>query len=535
VIQKQNIRNNAKIIEGFSIKTKIIAVFIFSVMMLSLLVAFFAVDTCRDKILEAAQEKLKSDLALGRTLLEAKYPGDWSIREGMLYKGQNMINNNFEVVDEISALTGDTVTIFQGKKRVSTNVKIDGQRAVGTDVSDEVAEVVLEEGEVFIGKANVVGMWNQTAYEPIETANGEIIGIWYVGVPNETYDKIIDKFAKSIIWISLLGTIIVGIIGFLTANRLLNPIISATKLIQRISEGNLAENTLEVTSKDEVGVLRQSLNIMQNNLRQMLTNVRNCSEDLFEATQEMSGSAQQVSSGAEEQSSSIQKVSKTINEMAIAEKQIADNALEASNSANKAKDISKQGKNNIENIANMMNDININMSKLNQNSEKIGEILIVIDDIANQTNLLALNASIEAARAGEHGKGFVVVAEEVRKLAERSGKAAKEISQLIKTSQEDTYNAVGVVQKGSKITEESVQDFHSISQLVEHNSEMVDQIADACQQQAAGTEELRKATENIASIVEEGSASMEELSATFQQLLAMAQDLQNVSNEFQIG
>jgi len=159
-------------------------------------IGFLSVNSMRDRLIESVQIKLESDLGMGRNIIDSKYPGPWSIKDGEMYKGTVKLNNNFEVVDLIGNLTQDTVTIFQGDKRIATNVKKeDGTRAVGTRVSQEVAQATLQEGKTYIGKALVVGRWNQTAYEPIKNEAGKIIGMFYVGVPNDLYDQAVNKFA----------------------------------------------------------------------------------------------------------------------------------------------------------------------------------------------------------------------------------------------------------------------------------------------------------------------------------------------------
>ena len=184
--------------------------------------AMFIIDA---KIINTAQEKLAGDLAMGRTLLNEKHPGDWSIREGKLFKGDTQMSGNFTIVDTIGELTGDTVTLFQGDTRVSTNVKKpSGERAVGTKAAQNVIDATLTGGKVYIGRANVVGIWNQTAYEPLKNAGGKIIGMFYVGVPNTRYDEITKDIISKIIIISFIGLIIVGVLSIFLTKSITGPI-----------------------------------------------------------------------------------------------------------------------------------------------------------------------------------------------------------------------------------------------------------------------------------------------------------------------
>jgi methyl-accepting chemotaxis protein len=190
-----------------------------------LTVALFTVMTVQDKVITTAHEKLKADLAMGKALLNAQYQGEWSIRDGKLFKGETQMNNNFSIVDTIGELTSDAVTIFQGDTRIATNVKdASGARAVGTKAAENVIDATLKKGETYIGKANVVGIWNQTAYEPIKDAQRKIIGMFYVGVPNTHYDAVIKDISIKIALSSGVSLLIVFVLGIFMVNSIVKPI-----------------------------------------------------------------------------------------------------------------------------------------------------------------------------------------------------------------------------------------------------------------------------------------------------------------------
>lgn len=147
-------------------------------------ISLITMRTVYDKIVAVTHEKLKGNVAMGSAMVNQKYPGEWSIKDNQLFKGPTLMNGNFEIVDSIGMLTSDTVTIFQGDTRVATNVKdSSGARAVGTKASAIVTEATLMNGKTYIGRAQVVGKWTNTAYEPIrDSQNKKIIGMFYVGV-----------------------------------------------------------------------------------------------------------------------------------------------------------------------------------------------------------------------------------------------------------------------------------------------------------------------------------------------------------------
>ncbi|NPV27899.1 MAG: hypothetical protein HPY81_10825 [Firmicutes bacterium] len=190
------------------VRTQLSLTFALVVILITVSMGFYAVTTMSKEVIQSAQEKLQGDLALGRAMLEQRYPGEWAVRNGQLYKGEHLINGDFTVVDEIGRATGDTVTIFQGDTRVSTNVMKDGVRQINTKVSPQVAEVVLKQGKTYLGLADVVGVKNQAAYEPIRNAQQEVIGIWYVGVPNTPYEMMVSRIRNNLIIFGIIGCLI---------------------------------------------------------------------------------------------------------------------------------------------------------------------------------------------------------------------------------------------------------------------------------------------------------------------------------------
>ncbi|CCO07988.1 EAL domain-containing protein [Desulforamulus hydrothermalis] len=210
----------------------------------------------------AALEKVKGDLRLGEALLDALYPGPWAIINGKLYKGRQIMNNNFAIVDMVGKLTGNTCTIFQGDTRVATNVIRNGSRAVGTKVSKEVGQVVLEQGREFYGEAEVVGIKYQTAYKPIKDQAGRNIGIWYVGANNQYVDNIFRNSVKNLWSTLIINFFLTAVIFWLLTKSLVRPVRELVNYANLLAQGEL-DTAITVKTQDEIGYLARAFERMR--------------------------------------------------------------------------------------------------------------------------------------------------------------------------------------------------------------------------------------------------------------------------------
>lgn len=345
-----------------------------------------------------------------------------------------------------------------------------------------------------------------------------------------------QKTKNQMIIIIILSVGIALALGTILSRSIAKPIKFVANHAGIIAEGDFTNVVPEkfAKRKDEIGTLAIGFKNMQSQLNDLIRTIMSSAENLAAATQQMSASTEQISGGAQEQSDQIQQVSENIQKVAVTAKQVTEKANSAWDIAHKAKETSQTGQTYIENVQNGMKTIDDTMEKLNNNSAKIGEIVDVISEIADQTNLLSLNAAIEAARAGEHGRGFAVVADEVRKLAERSGKATKEISQIIATIKKDTVDAVKASNKGEQIAVEANQAFSAIHKLITSNADMVNEIVVAIEQVELGVEQVSAAAEAISAVTEEAAAGIEEISASAEDMTGMADKLQTMVQKFKI-
>ena len=319
-------------------------------------------------------------------------------------------------------------------------------------------------------------------------------------------------------------------------------------MIHEISARNLAVDDVEILSGDEIGEAGIALNGMRNSLREMVRGIASTAEHLAAASEEISAGATQSAETARIQAEQTRHVATAMAEMSTAVEQVSENSQTASDSSHQAAETANQGGQVVEEaletmrrIAESSGTVAARITKLGHSSEQIGEIVAVIDEIADQTNLLALNAAIEAARAGEQGRGFAVVADEVRKLAERTTKATKEIATMIESIQVEAKSAVEAIEAGSRDvgigvekTTASGTALQEIIRASEQVGDMISRIATAATEQSSATVEVNSSITQISDLTEESSAAAEQTAKACASLSKMALDLQTLVNQFRL-
>lgn len=313
----------------------------------------------------------------------------------------------------------------------------------------------------------------------------------------------------------------------------------------QIAANNLTVQVEPKSDKDALGV---AFKTMTNNLSNMIKELTDNATQLVSASTEIASSSEQMARGSSEQTSQTAQVSSAVEEMTATIVESSKSAGEASGMAREAASAATEGTKvvsqtieGMNKIAKVVQDSANTIQALSKSSDQIGEIIGVIDDIADQTNLLALNAAIEAARAGEQGRGFAVVADEVRKLAERTTKATKEITDMIKGIQADTKGAVvsmeqGIheVDGGRQLADKAGESLNAILGFSQQVQDMIQQIASAAEQQSAASEQIARNVESIAIVTKENAAGIEQSASAAEQLNRQAEGLQLMVGKFQI-
>jgi methyl-accepting chemotaxis protein len=375
--------------------------------------------------------------------------------------------------------------------------------------------------------------------------------------------------------IAIIAVLLGGILMYFVAVRIANPIIRLMEAANEMARGDLTQ-TVTISSEDEVGRLSSAFNAMGGNLKRLIQQVQKNAEQVAASSEELTASAEQsaqavnqvadtigsVAEGATTQVKEVNSASAVVEQMSAGIQQIAANSNLVADMSNKTAAAAEAGNKAVSAAVDQM--VNIEKSvthsaevvaKLGERSKQIGQIVGTISGIAGQTNLLALNAAIEAARAGEQGRGFAVVAEEVRKLAEQSQEAAKEIASLIGEIQGDTDIAVEVmnngtseVKRGTEVVNNAGQSFKEIFSQITQMSSQVQEISTAIQHMASGSQQIVASvegidriskdiaaqTQTVSAATEEQAASMEEIATSSQALAKLAEELQRAVSKFKV-
>ncbi|MFQ5737109.1 MAG: methyl-accepting chemotaxis protein [Thermodesulfobacteriota bacterium] len=368
-------------------------------------------------------------------------------------------------------------------------------------------------------------------------------------------DKIMADLAASkrdmMLNVAMLGFIVcLGALSFWVINsKIVAPMRYLNNTMSTIESTNDLTVTIDVKSEDESGQMATAFNRMMEKFHGMIRNIHVSIEQLASSSEELSSSAIQIAGGSRAQSERANQVSTASQEMSATLTEVAKNISGAATAAKEASDVAVKGGDIVSKTIDSMNGIAVTakessdiISVLGGRSKDIGNIINVIDDIADQTNLLALNAAIEAARAGEQGRGFAVVADEVRKLAEKTIKATKEIGEMIKAMQGETDKAinsmeqeVAAVENGVSLAKEAGKALTEIVSKVDEVTSMVHQVTTATAQQTTATEQISSDIEAVASVVTETTTSTEQIARASQEIAELATVLRGNVEVFRIS
>jgi methyl-accepting chemotaxis protein len=468
------------------------------------------------------------------------------------YTRMRILPRNLYLADGDKAKLQDQVAIYAEEKARVDQAMADFRKTVLSEESQRAlapfdedwaqAHVLFDQAVAFTEKGQfeelkkLINGDMQTSADKIRPLLDELIRI-NVQEASTARDDGASLYSSSrniVIVIIIVAVVFSIMLGFFISQIISKPLRRVSDLATRVADGDL-RTKVDIDTRDEIGQLAIAMNSMVTNLNRTVGAILAHSQSLSMAAQEISASTEEIASSNSSQAGDAQTISELLKELSSAIHTVAQNTEQAASLSDDTVKIAVEGDGVIQSSMKSMRAVSSQMSKLEEDSLKIGEILDVIEDIADQTNLLALNAAIEAARAGEQGRGFAVVADEVRKLAERSGEATKQITGIIKGMQNNTRDSVRAVQESADFSEKSGVAFQQIVSKVNEAGQKVSEIAAASEEQASQSSNVLAAVENISATTEEAAAGSQETAATAQSLARLAEELQHSVAAFRLN
>ena len=476
-----------------------------------------------------------------------------------------------EMLDELKDRMGCEFTIFEGDIRAYTTVIQDGERVIGTKLSSEVSEIVLQRGEDYVGKAEILGKKYLCSYVPVKDESGKTSGLIFAGISSEDANR---EMLLAVILSGVVGAVAIIICFVILIDYLKKkvsaPLSEITKTAERLEQGNLGladgqTAGARIYSGDEIGMLgrifesttlrlgsyigeissvldsiadgdltnsihqeyigdftsiQRSLERISDRLNDTMSQIRDSAEQVSDGSEQVSSSSQDLAQGAAEQAGSVEGLIATMNEISGNAQKTVEATREAGQYVDKA---SAQLGISMEYVKSL----NAAMEKISDTSEEISKIIAASEDIASQTNLLALNAAVEAARAGDLGKGFAVVASEVRNLANKSDEAAKATRKLIEGS-------IAAVTEGMKVVSKVTESLELTSVNASGMNAQMAAVMEAVENQTSAISQVTEGIDQISAVVQTNSATSEESAAASEELSAQAGLLKELVEAFRL-
>lgn len=543
-------------------QSKMLTMSLFPLIILGLATIIFGNARIKEVVTNNIENGLRGTAVAVRDAIDYADEGEYHVEDGTLYKGEFDVTNVTDMADHIQTSADTDITVFYGNTRYMTSIlDAQGNRAIGTTASEEVARKVLDgQQEYFSSDANVNGAAYFGYYIPI-IENGNSVGMVFAGMPQADAKAQINKIISLIAGIMVLFVFLFSASTILVVKSMAKGLIRGASALEQVATGklNVELNSKFAERKDEIGQISRAVQKLKQELTSVITEIMGNSKELHESSEllhektnasmehinQIERAVDEIAQGAGSQAQETQSATENVISMG---NMIEDTSKEITTLNENAKQIKTLGQDAVTTIEELqkinqktresMDMIYNQTNTTNSSAQRIKEATALITEIAEETNLLSLNASIEAARAGEQGRGFAVVAGQIQKLAEQSNESARQIEEIINSLLEDSGKAVETMESVKEIMDEQNTNVEKTNDQVRQVIGQVDESIAAIDRIAQQSGKLNEArlvitdtVQNLTAVAEENAAGTQESAASVAQIGELIRDIAQIAGE----
>ena len=543
-------------------QSKMLTMSLFPLIILGLTTIIFGNARIKEVVTNNIENGLRGTAVAVRDAIDYADEGEYHVEDGTLYKGEFDVTNVTDMADHIQTSADTDITVFYGNTRYMTSIlDAQGNRAIGTTASEEVARKVLDgQQEYFSSDANVNGAVYFGYYIPI-IENGNSVGMVFAGMPQADAKAQINKIISLIAGIMVLFVFLFSASTILVVKSMAKGLIRGASALEQVATGklNVELNSKFAERKDEIGQISRAVQKLKQELTSVITEIMGNSKELHESSEllhektnasmehinQIERAVDEIAQGAGSQAQETQSATEHVIAMG---NMIEDTSKEITTLNENAKQIKTLGQDAVTTIEELqkinhktkesIDVIYDQTNTTNTSAQRIKEATALITEIAEETNLLSLNASIEAARAGEQGRGFAVVAGQIQKLAEQSNESARQIEEIINSLLEDSGKAVETMESVKEIMDEQNTNVEKTNDQVRQVIGQVDESIAAIDRIAQQSGKLNEArlvitdtVQNLTAVAEENAAGTQESAASVAQIGELIRDIAQIAGE----